>query len=87
MGNGGRQVDKPISGYLGGVTISAVTTIIDWPEPLLSVRGAALIPEMASIFPDFKAEHIFSKPGPPGLANGIAYLLGKDGGTAIIKLD
>ena len=78
-------MDKPVSGYLGGVAISPVTTILDQPEPLISIRGAALIPGMASIFPDFKSEHFLSKPGEPGLANGIAHLLGQDGGTGIMK--
>ena len=34
-----RQVDKPVPGYLGGVAILPMTTILDQPEPMLTMRG------------------------------------------------
>ena len=80
-----RQVDKPIPGYLGGVAISPVTIILDQPEPMLTIRGVAVISGIASIFPEFRAEHILFQPGLPGLAIGIAYLLGEDTGAGILK--
>lgn len=90
-----RQVDKPISGYMGGVAISPATTLIDQPEPFLSVIGAAISPGLASTFPDFKPADILTENGQrslaaveksgAGVASGIALLLGADGGAGLMK--
>ena len=57
--------------------------------------GAAIVPELASTFPDFKPENIFTENGQrsiaaveqtgAGLASGIALLLGADGGAGLMK--
>ena len=90
-----RQVDKPISGYLGGVAISPVTSIVDLPEPFLSVIGAAFSSGLASTFPDFKPADILTENGQrsvaateqcgAGVASGIALFLGADGGAGLMK--
>ena len=90
-----RQVDKPTSGYLGGVAISPATTLIDLPEPFLSVVGVAMSPGLASTFPDFNLADILTGDGQrslavveqsgAGIASGIALLLGADGGAGLMK--
>ena len=90
-----RQVDKPIPGYLGGVAISPATTLIDQPEPFLSVIGAAIIPGLTSVFPDLKLADVLTESGQrslaaaeqsgAGVASGIALLLGVDGGAGLMK--
>ena len=90
-----RQVDKPTPGYLGGVAISPATTLVDQPEPFLSVLGAAISPGLASTFPDFKPSDILTENGQrsltavqetgAGIASGIALLLGTDGGADLMK--
>ena len=92
-----RQVDKPIPGYLGGVAIAPATTLIDLPEPFLSVIGAALTAGLASTFPDFKLDDILTEKGQQslavakqtgaGIASGVALLLGADGGADLMKPD
>lgn len=90
-----RQVDKPIPGYLGGVAISPVTTLLDQPEPFLSVIGTAMTTGMASVFPEFKPAEILTEHGQQslavldqagaGVASGIALLIGADGGAGLLK--
>lgn len=90
-----RQVDKPTLGYLGGVAISPATTLIDQPEPLLSVIWAAMSPGLASTFPEFTLPDILTESGRrslgaveqsgAGVASGIALLLGADGGAGLMK--
>ncbi|KAK0511090.1 hypothetical protein JMJ35_006642 [Cladonia borealis] len=76
-----RQVDKPIPGYLGGVAISPVTTILDQPEPLLSILGESLIPGLSATFPDFKPGDVFLEGRRLGFAH-VDHLLG---GAGIMK--
>ncbi len=81
-----RQVNQPISGYLGAVAISPVTTILDQPEPLLSVIGTAMCPGIATTFPDFKLADVLTPEGQQrlammdqakaGLSSGMGLLLG-----------
>ena len=90
-----RQVDKPITGYLGGVAISPATTFINQPEPLLSIIGAAIGPGLASTFPDIKFEDVRTDNGQQGraavdqtgagIASGVALLMGTDGGAGLMK--
>ena len=92
-----RQGDKPISGYLGGVAISPATTLIDQPEPFLSVIGAAISPGLASTFADFKLADILTENGQrslaameqcgAGVASGIALLIGAGQGASLMKPD
>ena len=90
-----RQVDKPITGYLGGVAISPATTFINQPEPFLSIIGAAIGPGLASTFPDFKLADVLTDNGQQGraaveqtgagIASGVALLMGTDGGAGLMK--
>ena len=90
-----RQAVKPTPGYLGGVAISPATTLIDQPEPFLSVIGAAITPGLASTFPDFNPADILTENGQrslaaveqsgAGVASGIALFIGADGGAGLMK--
>ena len=90
-----RQVDRPTAGYLGGVAISPATTLVDLPEPFLSVIGAAISPGLASTFSDFNVADILTENGQrslaateqigAGVASGIALLIGADGGAGLMK--
>lgn len=51
-----RQALEPVDGYLGAVSISPVTRVLDLPEngnPLIPVLGAFMIPGISSVFPAF----------------------------------
>ena len=48
-----RQAVRPIKGYLGGVAISPTTSIFDLSEPFGSVLATAMLPGIASVYPDF----------------------------------
>ena len=63
-----RQAIQPVSGYLGAVAVSPVTSLLDLPEPLLSVLNTAICPGMASTFPDFQIADILTKKGEERLA-------------------
>ena len=90
-----RQVDRPTTGYLGGVAISPVTTFIDLPEPFISVLGVIIGPGLASTFPDFKLTDILTEKGQQrlevveqtgaGFSSAIALLIGADSGADLMK--
>ena len=81
-----RQAIKPVPGYLGAIAISPVTTLLDQPEPFLSLLGAAICPGLASAVPDFKLADILTEEGQKrltrmensgaGIASGISILMG-----------
>ena len=74
-----RQVEEPIPGYLGGIAISPVTTILDQPEPIRSVFGASMIPGLSATFPDFKPDDILPELRPLSLGHAIDLLFGGAG--------
>ena len=74
-----RQVNEPIPGYLGGVAISPVTTILDQPEPYLSIMGASLTPGLEFTFPDFRRDHILAENRRLSLGSALDFLRGGGG--------
>ena len=63
-----RQVHQPIDGYLGAVSISPVTTLLDQAEPKVSMIGTAVCPGIAAAFPDFKHADVLTLEGQQRLA-------------------
>ena len=63
-----RQATKPVSGYLGAVAVSPVTTIIDQPEPFRSVLAMATCPGLASINNKFMLSDVLTEDGQQRLA-------------------
>ena len=56
-----RHVDKPILGYLGGIAISPVTTLLDQPELYLSLDGSAFLLGLVSTSPDFRSDDVLAE--------------------------
>ena len=63
-----RQVTKPVSGYLGAVAVSPLTTIVDQPEPFRSVLAFATCPGLASINSNFRLSDVLTEDGQQRLA-------------------
>ena len=83
-----RQAIKPITGYLGAVAISPMTSTLNQPEPFRSVIMTAMCPGLAYAYPDFTATTLLTEGGQQrlrvveesggGIASGLALLLGQD---------
>ena len=58
-----RQAVNPVPGYLGAVAISPVTRVIDLPDPFGSVLGTAMLPGIASAFPEFNPRDVLTSEG------------------------
>ena len=81
-----RQAKDTVSGYLGAIAISPVTSILDQPEPFLSLLATAICPGLASAVPEFKLADILTEEGQKrltkmmdsgaGIASAIAILMG-----------
>ncbi|KAK8910762.1 hypothetical protein ACHAO1_006304 [Botrytis cinerea] len=54
---------SPITGYLGAVAVSPATNVLENPDPIVTILGAAMAPGTASAFPDFRFEDIFTPEG------------------------
>lgn len=81
-----RQAIKPMTGYLGAIAISPMTSILNKPEPFRSLIMTAVCPGLASVYPDFSPATLLTEEGQQrlhvieesggGIASGSALLLG-----------